>query len=89
MKGKMYKKWVFIIVCIVILAGLLIPIPAAFDDGGTRQYRAIIYTVTRWRSIWEEDGYDGFLIGTQIDIFGRRVFDNTRFEPYETDSPRK
>ena len=73
------RKRLFIIT-IVILLVLLIPIPSWARDGGTVRYRAIVYTVTNYHSFWYEDGYDGFLVGTRIDIFNRTVFENVRFE---------
>ena len=83
-KGTMrIRKWLCIIISIVLLLILLVPIPSFADDGGTVRYDAMIYTVTIFHSMREEDGYDGFLVGTRIRIFNRVVFDNTRFERCE------
>jgi len=88
MKSKKYRKWVFVTSFIIILSILLVPVRSAYRDGGTTRWSAITYTVTNYRRYWYEDGQDGFIVGTQINIFGRTVFDNTRFEAWETENPR-
>ena len=74
------RKRHFVIIGIIILLILLVPIPGHFDDGGTVAYYAIIYTVHNYRSLWEEDGYHGVIVGIRVRVFGVTVFDNTRFE---------
>jgi len=79
------RKWLCVIIGIILFAILLFPMQIhALDDGGTVSYGAMIYTVTIVRSLWEEDGYDGLLVGTQIRVFNRIIFDNTRFERFDT-----
>jgi len=83
-KNRTTSKWrrLFVIIGLIILLILLIPIPGAYNDGGSISYDALIYNVSSRHAYWEEDGYDGFLVGIQIRIFGRLVFDNTRFEKW-------
>ena len=88
MKAKKRKK-LFIALCISILLISLIPIPRLFDTlGGPFEYRALIYTVYRWNhpvlwADWWLDGHYAVMVGIQIEIFGRIVYDNVRYEMRE------
>ena len=78
------KRKLILVVVIIALLILLVPISMGqFDDGGTVVYSAVLYTVHNRRTLWEEDGYDGVIVGIQVRILGRMVFDNTRFERFE------
>ena len=49
----------FIISIVLILAILLIPIPMAYDDGGTLRLTSLTYTVMFWKRlelVYEENG---------------------------------
>jgi len=79
-KKTMNRKRLFITTGIILLIISLIPVPMLARDGGTRAYRAIMYTVYNRRTIWEEGGYYGHQVGIQVFILNIRVFDNTRFD---------
>ena len=57
----MKKKTIIIIVVIALLV-LLVPIPTAYRDGGTRDYKALLYRVVVWNRFYskstEEDNLD-------------------------------
>ena len=64
-------------ICIVLVLMLLIPVPMRLKDGGSLEYKAMLYTVTdvhRIRptpsSVWEENFEEGII----IEILGREVF---------------
>ena len=64
-------------ICIVLVLMLLIPVPMRLKDGGSVEYKAMLYTVTdvhRIRptpsSVWEENFEEGII----IEILGREVF---------------
>ena len=66
-------------ICIVLALMLLIPVPMRLKDGGSVEYKAMLYTVTdvhRIRptpsSVWEENFEEGII----IEILGREVFNN-------------
>ena len=65
----------FFIISIIILAILLVPIPGYFNNGGSTAYRAIIYTIYNYNTVFDGDRHWG---GIRIDIFNRTVFDNVR-----------
>ena len=63
------KKKILIAVIVIILLVLLIPIPMRLKDGGTIEYKALIYTVSKVHKLNHNSasGYDNGLI---IKIFG-------------------
>lgn len=65
------KKKVIIIIC-VILVIMLIPVRLQLKDGGTVEYKSILYKVSKVHRTID----NGFDIGTEIRILGFKVFDN-------------
>lgn len=54
---------------------LLIPIPIPMRDGGTVQYRAVLYRVTDVHRIHHEiDG--GYIDGTVVEILGMEIYND-------------
>ncbi len=86
----MKKKLRIIIPVIIIALILLFPIPMHAKDGGTVVYNAILYSVTKRHSMWNEgetpDGTFGYLTGTEVRILWFTVYDNVQFVPQETDN---
>ncbi len=85
---KKNKKINFIVVIILILA--LIPIPMKLKDGGSVEYKAILYEVTKYHTINTEStkGYDD---GLKIKILGLTIYDkiNTYIETENNDDENK
>ena len=71
------KTRVKVLIIIVICAILLVPIPAAYKDGGTVEYNAILYTVRKVHSLQPR----GFDIGTQVRILFWHVYDDVKYVP--------
>ena len=69
------KKKVIIILLVVILLILLIPRPRYLNDGGTVEYRALFYNVTKLSKLnyYSATGYDR---GTIIEILGKEVYND-------------
>ena len=69
------KKKILIAVIVIILLVLLIPIPMRLRDGGTIEYKALIYTVSKVHKLNHNSasGYDNGLI---IKIFGKEMYNN-------------
>lgn len=73
------KKRTKVFIIILICAVLLVPIPFWYKDGGTVEYKAILYTVTKQHSLSSHGrGYD---IGTRVRILFLEVYDDVRFYP--------
>ena len=71
------KKAIIILLILVALV-LLFPIRGQFKDGGSVEYRAILYTVYDVHSLY--DGPDTemqYVEGTIIEILGYQVYNNT------------
>ena len=65
------KKKIIILIC-VILVIMLIPVRLQLKDGGTVEYKSILYKVSKVHRLID----NGFDIGTEIRILGFKVFDN-------------
>lgn len=74
------KKIVMIVIGILLAIILLVPIPCPIKDGGSVEYRAILYSVTSVHALappdYERDYYDG----TVVTILGIEVFDNVDWD---------
>lgn len=77
------KKKVMIVVGILLAIILLVPVRYPFKDGGSIEYRAILYSVTDWHSMagMGESGYQ-YVEGITVKILGIEVFDNANWEDY-------
>ena len=71
------RKKLLRIAIIIIAIILIIPIPISYKDGGTVEYKAILYSVTDYHSLNGVDGYD---TGIEIKILGITVYENTTFD---------
>lgn len=58
------KKKILIAVIVIILLVLLVPIPMRLKDGGTIEYKALIYTISKVHKLNHNSasGYDNGLI---------------------------
>ena len=75
------------VVCLLIC---LIPIPLRKKDGGSVEYKALFYSVTKYHQIVlnpetdSEEGdivESGFIKGWGIEILGVEIFNNTQYVP--------
>ena len=67
------KSGVLMIVSFLLAAVLLIPIPMRLKDGGSVEYRAILYKVVDVRRI-DAQSPDGYIDGTVVEILGMEVY---------------
>ena len=58
----------------MILLILIIPIPMHLKDGGTVEYKALTYKVSKVHRLFE-DGYEDGII---IEIFGIELYNNVK-----------
>ena len=79
------KKKMILIVIVLIAIVLLFPIPMRLKDGGTVEYRAMLYTVTKYHRLAPMETESGYIDGIGIEILGREIFNNTNkiAESYE------
>lgn len=70
----MKKKNIYLIIVLILLIIMLIPIPTRLKDGGSTEYNAILYSVTRYHSV-NPESTKGFDDGWKIKIFGLTIYD--------------
>ncbi|MBR5592989.1 MAG: hypothetical protein IKW46_02835 [Bacteroidaceae bacterium] len=73
------KKKAIIIVCVLLAIVLLFPIPMRLRDGGTIQYKAILYTVSDVHSlaaVEDQEAGKEFNEGIIIEILGFEIVNN-------------
>ena len=73
------KKRIIIYV-IVLLLVLLIPIPNHLKDGGTVEYNAILYKVSKIKR-FNFDSVSGYERGLIIEILGKEIYNNVTIKP--------
>lgn len=69
----MKKKKIILILIIIIL--MLIPIPTKLKDGTSTEYKALLYSVTKYHII-NQDSIKGYDDGFKIKILGMTIYDN-------------
>lgn len=67
---KRMKKWL----ALALAAVLLVPTKYGIDDGGSVEYRAVLYSVTRYHVLrMDGTGYDE---GWRVEALGVELFDS-------------
>lgn len=76
----MRKKVIILVIVVIVLAILLIPIPTKLRDGGSTEYKALLYSVTKYHELVpaSENGEEQYLDGTSVKILGMEVFNNKK-----------
>ena len=71
------KKTVAIVVIILVFLVLLVPIPFRLKDGGSVEYKALLYSITDVHRLNPDmQSEQAYLEGTIIEILGMEVFNN-------------
>ena len=60
---------------------MLIPMKIQYKDGGTVEYKAVLYSVYHYHAAKIQNYREGFLTGTEIRILNFTVYDNSEFVP--------
>ena len=78
--AKLKRTFIGIIICILIA---FTPIRSGIKDGGSVQYSALLYKVTKYhRMVSSTDSMEtGYLVGWGVEILGMEVFNNTHYVP--------
>ena len=82
------KKKVIIVVAIVIILVLLVPIPMHLRDGGTVEYKSLIYKISKVHRL-NNNSKTGYEDGVIIEILGRKVYDNVTADSSNTNEENK
>lgn len=73
----MKKKNIVIIVIVILLVILLFPIPMKLKDGGSVEYRALLYTITNYHKLALEESDTGYIDGIGVEILGIEIVNTT------------
>lgn len=73
----MKNKKVIILVVVIMVLILLFSIPMILKDGGSIEYRAMLYTVTKYHRLAPMETESGYIDGIGIEILGKEIFNNT------------
>lgn len=79
------KKKIIIGIIVLILFVLLFPTPRYLNDGGSVEYIAILYTITKYHKLPSIESETEYIEGIGIEILGKEIFNNTnrRAESFE------
>lgn len=74
------KKKVIALLCIVFAVILLFPVKLLYKDGGTVEYRAVLYSVKDVHCLNPDvNAEEPYLEGWVIEILGFEVYDNVQW----------
>lgn len=76
-KNKMSnKKRLIIVLCVMVMAVLFVPRVYALKDGGSKEFTALTYRITKVHSMNPVEAEEEFTTGTIVEIFGREVYNS-------------
>lgn len=76
-KNKMSnKKRLIIALCVMVMVVLFVPRVYALKDGGSKEFTALTYRVTKVHSMNPVEAEEEFTTGTIVEIFGREVYNS-------------
>lgn len=82
------KKKIILIVAILVGIILLFPIPMFLNDGGSIEYKALLYKVTKYHKLAPVESEIGYIDGIGIEIFGFEIFNSIEKETLKTTNER-
>lgn len=71
------KKKLIIVSFIIIALILLIPIPMKLKDGGSIEFKAILYKITKYHRLSSTEEDVKYIDGIAIEILGKEIYNNT------------
>lgn len=80
----MKKKIIIIAICFTLVL-LLLPMTYTYKDGGTKEYKAVLYSIIKWHSI--DNNYEsGYKTGTEFHFFPANL---RRIDFYKNTIPQR
>jgi len=67
-----------LILLLILLIILLVPIPIYIKDGGTVEYKSILYSVSKVHRLKESFVSEEYEVGLIIKILGLEIFNNVK-----------
>lgn len=76
-KNKMSnKKKLIVALCVMVMVVLFVPRVYALKDGGSKEFTALTYRITKVHSMNSVEAEEEFTTGTIVEIFGREVYNS-------------
>ena len=72
------KKRLIIALCIMVMIVLFVPRVYALKDGGSKEFTALTYRITKVHSMYPVESEEEFTTGTIIEIFRQRSLQQRR-----------
>lgn len=79
MKNKINRKKTIIIIIVLLFTLMLIPIPIKLKDGGSTEYKAILYTITKVHRL-NCQATTGYETGWEIKILNFQIYSDIKTE---------
>lgn len=70
------KKRLIIALCVMVMIALFVPRVAILKDGGSKEFTALTYRITKVHSLNPVGSEEEFATGTIVEIFGREVYNS-------------
>lgn len=70
------RKIIVAVIIAVVLAILLVPCRIQYDDGGSAEYKALTYSITKYHRLAPIESGRGFDEGWKIELFGITLRDD-------------
>lgn len=77
--GYLKRKYAAIVIAAIMLLVLLFPVRIQYKDGGSVEYKAILYSVMKKHSCTDENGVPGFHVGTIVKLLGMELYNQVQF----------
>ncbi len=74
------KKWIMLL-AVICFAIVLVPIPRRLRDGGSVEYMAILYRITKVHQFYENNSQNLYRDGIKIEILGKEIYSSVSKEP--------
>ncbi len=72
----MKKKIIIILIILAII--LFFPIRQVLNDGGTVQYKSLVYTITKYHKLTQVDSNVEYMEGLEIKLLGIKIYSNLK-----------
>ncbi len=80
---KFKRKKVCIASTVLLALVLLFPLKFEYKDGGTKEYAALLYSITYKHSLDIKDSVHGYSIGTIVRVLFFEIYNDVTFFSYE------
>ena len=76
-KNKMSKeKKLIVALCVILVLVPFVPRVALLKDGGSKEFTALTYRVTKVHSLNSVEAEEEFTTGTVVEVFGKEVYNS-------------